>query len=264
MSVKIMSAVWECEGLDASERLVMLSLADHADDMGRCYPSISRLCQRTSMSDRGIQKVIGRLVERGFITVKASAGQGGANIYTLSTPEPRSPPNHVHPRTGFTHAPEPGSPPPRTTFTTPPNVVPITPEPGSPKPSENRQREEKKDDARQVALCLEQWASPQSVASFMAYRKRHKSKGLTLTGAKRLAGNLKAILDVNGDPDDALAMAEEKGWASVEPDWYFKAKGNGNGQSGRAQFDVAHREFTRRLAAGQIRRGPDPSDPFAR
>ena len=118
MSVKIMSAVWECEGLDASERLVMLSLADHADDMGRCYPSISRLCQRTSMSDRGIQKVIGRLVERGFITVKASAGQGGANIYTLSTPEPRSPPNRVHPC-------------PRTRFTTPPNHVHHPPERGS-------------------------------------------------------------------------------------------------------------------------------------
>jgi hypothetical protein len=257
LSVKIMSAVWECEGLDATERLVMLSLADHADDMGRCYPSIARLCQRTSMSDRGVQKVLGRLVERGFISVKPGAGQSGANLYTLSTPEPGSPrttftpPNDVHPK-------------PRTTFTPPPNPVPNTPEPGSPKPSENRQREEKKEGARQVALCLEQWASPASVASFIAYRKGHKSKGLTLTGAKRLAGNLKAILDANGDTDDALAMAEEKGWASVEPDWYFKAKGNGNGKSGRAQFDVAHREFTRRLAAGEVRRGPDPSDPFAR
>jgi hypothetical protein len=250
-----MSAVWECEGLDATERLVMLSLADHADDEGRCYPSIARLCRRTSMSDRGVQKVIGRLVERGFITVKPSAGQGGANLYTLATPEPGSPPNPVHPPNVVHHTP-------RTTFTTPPNPVPVTPEPGSPKPSRTI-IEPKKEEMREVALCLEQWASPSSVASFIAYRKGHKSRGLTLTGAKRLAGNLKAIFQANGDCDDALAMAEEKGWASVEPDWYFKAKGNGNGKSGRAQFDVAHREFTRRLAAGEINRGPDPSDPFA-
>ncbi|AZB63879.1 DUF1376 domain-containing protein [Cereibacter sphaeroides] len=31
----------------------------------------------------------------------------------------------------------------------------------------------------------------------------------------------------------------------------------------RLRFDAAHREFTRRLAAGEIQRGPDPSDPFA-
>lgn len=121
MSIKVMSAVWECDALDASERLVMLSLADHADDAGRCYPSVARLCRRTSMSDRGVQKVIARLVARGFIAIRPNAGQGGANLYTVTaTPEPRSPPNDVHPRT---------------TFAPPPNPVRITPEPGSPKPS---------------------------------------------------------------------------------------------------------------------------------
>lgn len=136
MSIKVMSAVWECEELDASERLVMLSLADHADDEGRCYPSIARLCRRTSMSDRGVQKVISRLSERGFITIKPNAGQGGANLYFLtSTTEPGSPPEQRSPRT---------------TFTTPPNPVRKTPEPRSPKPSgtiiepsEDRAREAK-------------------------------------------------------------------------------------------------------------------------
>ncbi|WP_435167952.1 DUF1376 domain-containing protein [Falsirhodobacter sp. 1013] len=31
----------------------------------------------------------------------------------------------------------------------------------------------------------------------------------------------------------------------------------------RSQFDTAHRGYTRRLRAGEIHRGPDPSDPFA-
>jgi len=31
----------------------------------------------------------------------------------------------------------------------------------------------------------------------------------------------------------------------------------------RSEFDAAHREYTRRLAAGEVYRGPDPSDPFA-
>ncbi|HRO13303.1 helix-turn-helix domain-containing protein [Amaricoccus sp.] len=43
MSIKLMSAVWERLELDPYERLVSLSLADHADDDGLCYPSVARL-----------------------------------------------------------------------------------------------------------------------------------------------------------------------------------------------------------------------------
>ncbi|MEQ5796395.1 helix-turn-helix domain-containing protein [Paracoccus sp. NFXS7] len=121
MSIKVMSAVWDIEGIDSSECLVLIALADHADDLGRCYPSIARLAKRTKLSGRGIQKVISRLIEKGFVTVTPCAGQGGANLYTVTaTPEPRSPLNDVHPRTGFT---------------TPLNHVRKTPEPRSPKPS---------------------------------------------------------------------------------------------------------------------------------
>lgn len=35
------------------------------------------------------------------------------------------------------------------------------------------------------------------------------------------------------------------------------------GQNDQSRFDIAHREYARRLAAGEIDRGPDPSDPFA-
>ena len=129
MSIKIMSQVWDADGIDSSECLVLIALADHADDQGHCYPSIGRLARRTKLSDRGVQKVISRLIEKGFIRVIPCAGQGGANRYIV-TATPTVPAvavgvNHVHP--------EPRSP--RTTFTTPPNHVRQTPEPRSPKPS---------------------------------------------------------------------------------------------------------------------------------
>ncbi|ARO14421.1 hypothetical protein BVG79_01075 [Ketogulonicigenium robustum] len=121
MSVKIMSAIWEAEGIDASECLVLIALADHADDEGRCYPSIARLCKRTKMSDRGVQKVIARLIEKGFVTVVQNAGRAGSNLYIINpdagkTPEPCSPPNDVHPEPR-SPPPEPRSENPRTTFT---------------------------------------------------------------------------------------------------------------------------------------------------
>ncbi len=124
-----MSLVWEMEALGASEKLVLLALADHANDDGTCYPGNSRLAKRTGMTGRGVQKVIQRLVGAGLLLVDPNAGLGGANVYRLfltpehsspTPPEHSSPPNDVHPRT---------------TFTTPPNHVPFTPEPRSPKPS---------------------------------------------------------------------------------------------------------------------------------
>lgn len=80
-----------------------------------------------------------------------------------------------------------------------------------------------------VRLAIEAWASPDAASSFIAYRKKSKGKALTITAAKRLANNLKAIFDRGGDTDDALGLAEERGWQTVEADWYFNTKGNGNG-----------------------------------
>lgn len=44
----------------------------------------------------------------------------------------------------------------------------------------------------------------------------------------------------------------------------IKPTGGRNGKlTDREQFDIAHAEYARRLSAGQIDRGPDPSDPWA-
>ncbi len=194
MSVKVMSAVWEREDLDASERLVMLSLADHADDDGVCYPSIARLCKRTSMSDRGVQKVLSRLQERGFLRVEIGAGRSGSNRYFVTaTPEPGSPLNPVHPRT---------------TFTTPPNPVRLTPEPGSPKPS--RTIIEPSSNAR-AALCAV--LSDDMADAFIAHRKAKRAK-LTDHAAELIAAKLRG----HPNPDAVVEQSIMNGWTGVFPE----------------------------------------------
>lgn len=99
MSVKIMSAVFESETLGPTERLIMLALADHADDAGRCYPSISRLCSRTGLAQRTVQTNIRKLQDQGYIRIIPSAGQGGANLYFVTaTPAADAPPQETRPR----------------------------------------------------------------------------------------------------------------------------------------------------------------------
>jgi uncharacterized protein YdaU (DUF1376 family) len=83
-------------------------------------------------------------------------------------------------------------------------------------------------------LCGVDGVKPAAAKSFIAYRRRHKSKELTETAANRLAKHLWEIFNSGGDPTDALGMAEERGWASVQTNWYFNSKGSQNGTSGNA------------------------------
>lgn len=79
-----MSAVFESETLGPTERLIMLALADHADDEGRCYPSIGRLCRRTGLKDRSIQNNLKSLSDQGYIRVVHNGGKSGSNLYFVS------------------------------------------------------------------------------------------------------------------------------------------------------------------------------------
>ncbi|MEM1150709.1 MAG: DUF1376 domain-containing protein [Pseudomonadota bacterium] len=64
-------------------------------------------------------------------------------------------------------------------------------------------------------------ASEAAVKSFIAYRQGMK-KALTHTAAVRIRNSLETIRDQGGAPDDALGLAEERGWQSIKADWYFR------------------------------------------
>lgn len=117
MSIKLMTAVWEREDLTSTHKLVLLALADWANDEGLCWPSINRLAVKASLTTRGIQKSIRTLEQLGFVRREEVAGKG--NRYWLTIPV-----NDVHPCT---------------TFTPPLNKVHPTPEQGSPNTSDIHQ-----------------------------------------------------------------------------------------------------------------------------
>ena len=115
-----MSAVFESKTLGPTERLVMLALADHADDEGKCYPSIMRLCDRTGLSERAVQTNVKKLTEAGYLAVYIGGGKGNANLYFVS-PNPAA----NAPRTTCTPAPDA----PQTPHDVRPNPAPDAPEP---------------------------------------------------------------------------------------------------------------------------------------
>jgi len=239
MSISVMTAVWTDGPPDTSDRFVLLALADYANDDGECWPSIAGLMAKTCMSERGVQTVLRRLIAGGFVTMQVGGGRSKTSTYTVKTPHLTVETPHQKPRISQ-QTPQDAplfdvETPQQTTET--PHLTALNPAPGAPEPSVTIIQPSEKEEVAQapsssaVRKVLVEFASPAAVTSFMAYRSRVKGGALTVTGAKRLATHLRNVIDRGGDPDDALGMAEEKGWKSVEPDWYFNAKGktNGNG-----------------------------------
>lgn len=74
MSVKITRRVWEVirgkkERYTSSDSLVLLAIADHADDRGFAYPSIELLAEETNLSTRQVMRILKKLQEYGDLYV---------------------------------------------------------------------------------------------------------------------------------------------------------------------------------------------------
>ncbi len=115
MSVKIMSLIFETECLKPTKRLILLALADHANDEGECYPSIERLCLRTGLGERTVQNNIRQLTEAGFLEIETGGGRKNCNLYRIKTP-------HIFTKTPQQMHPAADAPPNKT-----PHIIPKTP-----------------------------------------------------------------------------------------------------------------------------------------
>ena len=62
MSVRIISQVWKLSKLQGGALLVLLAIADFANDEGMAYPSISTLAQKARLSKRHSQRILRGLV----------------------------------------------------------------------------------------------------------------------------------------------------------------------------------------------------------
>lgn len=80
MSVKVMSLVWSLD-LPDSQKIVLLALADSANDEGVCWPSMASLTKKCSKGERTVQGVIKELVSAGHMTRVERPGKGV--LYTI-------------------------------------------------------------------------------------------------------------------------------------------------------------------------------------
>lgn len=96
MSVKAMSWAWDQKGLSEGEKLLLMALADHADDDGICWPGQKRLAEKVGCTDRTIRTRLTRMETEGLIRRERRKTQSGfrsSDRIFLHLPNSRLPEN---------------------------------------------------------------------------------------------------------------------------------------------------------------------------
>ena len=85
MSMRLMVQAMNCEVGNPARKLVLLKLADNANDDGICFPSYQYIADKCEMTRRSAISHIDDLIKMGFVTKKARKNKDGssANLYLL-------------------------------------------------------------------------------------------------------------------------------------------------------------------------------------
>jgi hypothetical protein len=88
MSIRIMSRVWALSTRRGGELLILLALADFANDEGESWPSIPTLARKARLTERQARRVLGNLEAVGEIRIQNSnGGRNTRNHYFITIPE---------------------------------------------------------------------------------------------------------------------------------------------------------------------------------
>lgn len=205
MSIRLMTDAWK-SNLPTGQKMVLLALCDNANDSGECYPSVSMLTEKCSMSERSVFNHLSDLEKLGAIVRLNRTGR--STYYTLypckfCTHANSAPLQILHP------APANSAPPPlQPLHPTPATVAPITIIEPSIEPSGNRNTAL----ARPVDVSTQVWDD------FVALRKQKRSKltSTALNGIRSEAAKAGVTLE------SALETCCVRGWQSFRADWVEK------------------------------------------
>ncbi len=233
MSIKLMAKAWEMP-LSQSEKLVLLALADHANDDGVCYPSQEYLAEKCSMSRRSLIDQIKKLKAYGILIAERRQKNGGrlANVYTIVLDNFTQCANSAHAKSAcensacadsahtnvqitadscaeFAHRIK--EEPSRNHQLEPSIYTPPSIEPKKQTAGEKKQGVW----VESLDLLVTKGVDEQVAKDFIAVRKSHKAP-LTMTALGRIereAGKAGLTLE------QAVCLCAEKGWRGFEAEW---------------------------------------------
>lgn len=257
MSIALMTTAWTLTGLSSTQKLVLLSLADNANDQGECYPSIRQMVSRTCLSERAVRDAIRILETLGYVRSMPRVGTSTIYLLELSqaqsqTPAPAAPPAGDAPRQEVPPTPAPAAPPPR-------QQAPPTPAAGAPKPSLNRQlnrqvtvKARTKPGIEVAAIALPDWLPRQTWIDWVQHRIAVKAP-MTERAGELALGHLARLREAGNDP---VAVIEQSVRSGKWTDLYALKNQNqpqapGGANSRQAENERRSAGFLRLIGAGQ-------------
>lgn len=81
-----MARVWELSNQRGNDLLMLLAIADFADDDGNAYPSVQTLATKCRMKPRNANVILAALRESGELEVRQNEGPHGTNRYRIVFP----------------------------------------------------------------------------------------------------------------------------------------------------------------------------------
>ena len=205
MSVRAIAWALEVRGLTAPERLVLVVLADHANDDGYCYPGLQSVSEKVELEERSVRRHVARLERKGFLERLARFrpdGSQSSNGYRLPLSErvgraaPPTPPGTPvpSPRAASSALPDTAGLPPRTSL---PPLEPSFEPSGEPK---------QKNLGRVPAKAAH-------LAELLLDRILERDPGFTQVRSER---NREAWLRRSAEAIDALHRLGEVPWTRIE------------------------------------------------
>jgi hypothetical protein len=84
VSIKIMTQVWELD-LHETDKLLLLSFADCANDQGICAPSFARIAWKCCVSKRTVQRAVHDFASLGLLSkLSEAAGPGRPSVWQVA------------------------------------------------------------------------------------------------------------------------------------------------------------------------------------
>ena len=219
-----MSAAWALE-IGATDKIVLLALADHANDDGYCWPGNASIARKCGLSERAVRGAMGWLESNGHITRHFVTGKSTSfQIHPGTTCPRQDMPPAPRAKTPARHAPHPG-----TTCPTPRHVVP-------PNHKESSLTIKEPSKARRAAVvALPDWLPADAWAGFAEMRRKAR-KPLTERAMALAVKKLEALAAEGHDPGAVLDQSTMNNWQGL-----FPLKEQGNGHTLRANGSAPHR-----------------------
>jgi hypothetical protein len=83
MSIKVATQVWNGSRHKSGDLLLLLALADHADDQGKAWPGIPLLARKARLSERHTRRCLNHLVSSCEVEILPNRAPSGRNLYQI-------------------------------------------------------------------------------------------------------------------------------------------------------------------------------------